>query len=337
MMTISYRTRQLLRRTASTILTVTAVLLVVAVCLLLWLQRFVVYTDQGAVLDFSHPKDVSQSQLPEQTQEIPQFTIHYRDDPYRDGLQQISGFYIDPEDLMADPEAVRTRLEQLPAGTPVMLDVKGYRGYFYYSTRVGKTTSGSYDMSKMDALIRYLADSDLYVIARMSALRDFDLVWNNSSYGLTTTSGVVYSDRSDYGLGYWLNPTSSKVMDYLTAVILELRDLGFDEVVLYNFCFPDAGNLSFKGDRDAAILEAAETLMQACTDESFTLSFASSNPGFVLPEGLCRLYLEDIAPEDAQAAWTTAAMEEKRLYLVFMTPSDDARYDIENGILRPLP
>lgn len=336
-MAISYRTRQLLRRSFSTVLTVTLALLVVLLCLLLWLQRFVVYTDEGVVLDFSQPKDLSQSQLPEPPKDAPQFTIHYRDDPFRDGLQQLSGFYIDPEDLMADPEAVRTRLELLPAGTPVLLDVKGYRGYFYYSTRVGKTTSGSYDMSKMDALIRYLVDSDLYVIARMSALRDFDLAHHNNSYGLYTTSSVLYADRSSYGLGYWLDPTNSKVTDYLVAVIKELRDLGFDEVVLSNFCFPTADNLAFKGDREAAISEAAQSLVSACSNESFTLSFASTDPGFTLPEGLCRLYLEDIAGENAQAVWDAAAIEDKRLYLVFFADSDDERYDIENGILRPLP
>ena len=64
---------------------------------------------------------------------------------------------------------------------------------------------------------------------------------------------------------------------------------------------------------------------------------ASSDPAFALPEGICRLYLEDIAPENAQSAWDAAAVEEKRLYLVFVAPNGDSRYEIENGILRPLP
>ena len=336
-MNISYRTRQLIRRCCSVTLTVAVVLLVVALCLILWLQRFVVYTDSGAVLDFSQSKDLPPSQIPQPTDAPPAVTIHYRDDPFREGLQQLSGYYINPEDLMDDPDAVRTRLEALPAGTPVLLDVKGYRGYFYYSTQVGKTTSSSYDMSKMDDFIRYLADSDLYVIAQMSALRDFDLVWNNNTYGLTTTSGVLYYDRSNYGLGYWLDPTNSKVMDYLEDVIKELRDLGFDEVVLQNFCFPSSENLAFKGDRSAAILNAAEDLIAACGSDSFTVSFSSTDPGFILPKGLCRLYLDGIAPEDAQDAWDAAAIADKRLYLVFFAESDDERYDIENGILRPLP
>ncbi len=336
-MNISYRTRQLLRRISTTALTVVAVVLVLTVCLLLWLQRFVVYTDQGAVLNFDRPKQLPQSQLPQIAETAPDVTIHYREDPFREGLQQLNGYYIDPADLMDDPEAVRARLEGLPAGTAVLLDVKGYRGYFYYSTSVGKTTSSSYDMSKMDAFIRYLADSDLYVIARMSALRDFDLVWNDNDCGLTMASGALYYDRGSYGLGYWLDPTDAKVMKYLADVVKELRDLGFDEVVLQNFCFPDSQDLSFKGDRAEVILQAAQALVTACGSDSFTLSFASDDPAYALPDGLCRLYLEDIAPENVQSAWNAAQIEDKRLNLVFIAPGSDGRYDMENGILLPLP
>ncbi len=336
-MNISYRTRQRIRRICTTALMVVSGVLIVVLCLILWLQRFVVYTDDGAVLKFERPKNLSQSQLPQPADTAPDVTIHFREDPFREGLQQLVGYYIDPQDLMDDPEAVRTRLEGLPAGTPVLLDVKGYRGYFYYSTKVGKTTSSSYDMAKMDAFIRYLADSDLYVIARMSSLRDFDLVWNDNGCGLTMSSGALYYDRGSYGLGYWLDPTDSKVMKYLTDVVRELKDLGFDEVVLQNFCFPDTNELSFKGDRSEALAQAAKTLLAACGSDSFTLSFSSGDPGYALPEGRCRLYLENISPENAQSAWNAAQTEDKRLNLVFVAPSNDQRYDIENGLLLPLP
>lgn len=335
-MKISYRTRQLIRRICRITATVLTVCLVVSVCAVLWLQRFIVYTDEGAKLVFDRPKDLPSGQLPQQS-DTPSVTIHYSDDPFREGLQQLLGYYIDPEDLMDDPDTVRLKLEQLPAGTPVLLDVKGYRGYFYYSTAVGRNTSSSYDISKMDDLIRWLSGSDLYVIARMSSLRDFDLVWNDDSCGLRKSSGVLYYDEGRYGLGYWLDPSNDKVMKYLTQIINELRDKGFDEVVLQNFCFPDTQSLAFSGDRDATLDKAAQQLMTACATDSFTISFSSTDPGFTLPEGRCRLYLEDIDPTDAQSAWESAQVEDKRLNLVFLAPSGDTRYEMENGILRPLP
>lgn len=335
-MNISFRARQRIRRIAGITAMVLVAVTVVTLCGVLWMQRFVVYTDQGVKLVFERPKNLPQSQLPQQTP-APSVTIHYSDHPFRESLQQLSGYFIDPQDLMDDPDAVRQKLEQLPAGTAVMLDVKGYRGYFYYSTTVGRNTSGSYDISKMDDLIRWLASSDLYVIARMSSLRDFDLAYHDNSCGLAKTSGVLYADNGRYGLGYWLDPANDKVVHYLTQVIRELRDKGFDEVVLQNFCFPDTDSLSFKGDKAAALSNAAADLIAACANESFTVSFASSDPAYVLPEGRCRLYLEDIAPDNAQSAWDAAAVEEKRLYLVFLAPDGDERYEIENGILRPLP
>ena len=129
-MNISYRTRQLIRRIAGITAMVLVVVTVVTLCGVLWLQRFVVYTDQGAKLVFDQPKKLPQSQLP-QPIPAPSVTIHYSDQPFREGLQQLSGYYIDPQSLMDDPDAVRQKLESLPAGTAVMLDVKGYRGYFY--------------------------------------------------------------------------------------------------------------------------------------------------------------------------------------------------------------
>ena len=335
-MNISYRTKLLLRRILGITAAVLVIAVLVSVCGVLWLQRFVVYTDEGAKLMFDQPKKLPAGRLP-QPPESPSVTIHYSDQPFREGLPQLSGYYIDPEDLMDDPEAVRLKLEQLPAGTAVLLDVKGYRGYFYYSTAVGRNTSSSYDIGKMDDLIRWLAGSELYVIARLSALRDFDLVWSDNSCGLRKNSGVLYYDEGRYGLGYWLDPTDDTVLRYLTQVLRELRELGFDEVVLQNFRFPDTENLAFPGDRAEALQEAAEELMTACANESCTISFASSTADYRLPEGRCRLYLEDIAPHEAQAAWDSANLDDKRLNLVFLAQDSDDRYQIENGILLPLP
>lgn len=336
-MSISYRTRQNLRRSVSIVLAVIGTTVLVLLCLLVWLQRFIVYTDDGVVLDFDRNHDFGQTQLPQVDSPSISATIHYDDTPFQEGLSQLSGYYIAAKDLMDDPQAVQSRLEQLPAGTAVLLDVKGYRGYFYYSTQVGLNTSSSYKIEKMDSFFQWLAQSDLYVIARMSSLRDFETVWHNESCGLLTTSGVLYYDRGDYGLGYWLDPTNATVQNFLIDVINELKSKGFDEVVLQNFCFPNADNLAFSGDKAQALEQCAQKLLSSCANDDFAISFSSEDPTFPLPEGRCRLYLENIAAADAQSAWEQVNMEEKRRYLVFIASGGDTRYDIENGILRPLP
>lgn len=333
-MNISYRTRQALRRIFSVVAVVLAVTVVVLLCLFTWLHRFVVYTDDGVILDFSRRDDVAGK--PPQDDTLPSITLRYDDTPFREGLQPISGYYVDVQELLKDTALVRSRLEQLPAGTPVLLDVKNYRGYFFYSTAVGAHTSGLVsDIGKVDELLAWLGQSDLYVIARMPALRDFVTAWDNNSYGLKKTSGSLYTDSGDYGIGCWLDPSNAAVQNYLIDVLNELKRLGFDEVVLEDFCFPQTDDLLFSADRDEALAQCAQRLIDACADDAFTVSFASDDPAFVLPEGRCRLYLQHISAEDAQAAWEQAAVADKRLYLVFIAESDDTRYEIENGILRP--
>lgn len=334
-MSISYRTRQNLRRSLTIGAIVLSIILVSLLCLLVWLQRFVVYTDEGVVLDFAR-KNASQSPSSPARPSLPEVSIVYNDTPFQEGLAPLSGYYIDAQDLMDDPDAVLKKLQQLPSGTAVLMDVKGYRGYYFYSTSAGDHTSGLYDLDKMDALIRWLGQSELYVIARMPALHDFVSVWDDNSLGLKTASGKLYTDQGQYGLGYWLDPTNAAVQSMLVDVIRELKNKGFDEVVLQDFCFPDTDSLAFSGDRAQALDQLAQKLVDSCAGEDFSLSFASSDPSFSLPEGRCRLFLEDISPENAQNAWQSVVMEDKQRYLVFIAPNGDTRYDIENGILRPL-
>lgn len=339
-MTVSYRTRQTLRRAFSVVGIMLAVTAAILLCLTVWLHRFVVYTDEGAILDFGR-RDESAAVRPQVPEALPSVSVTYGDSPFQEGLQQLSGYYITKADL-ADPQAVLEKVKLLPAGTTVMLDVKGYRGYCYYSTALGESYGQSkLDVKGVDELIAYLAQSDLYTVARMSSLWDFVTVWNDSSYGLTTASHTLYSDNGDAGsgesgIGYWLDPTLAATQNYLAGVINELKSLGFDEVVLDNFHFPNTENLSFSGDRGEALAQCALALTQACAGKDFVVSFCTDDPTFALPSEQSRLYLKNIAPESAQNAWEQATVADKRTGLVFLAVGGDTRYDIENGILQQL-
>ncbi len=332
-MILSYRTRQFLRRLFSTAAVVLSVLAVVLLCLFLWLQRFLVYTEQGVLLDFDRNNDLSQSQAPLPEASAPPVSILFDDKPYQEGMGQLIGFYIDAEDLMENIDAVQAQLQQLEPGTAVLLDLKGYRGNFYYSTKVGDSKSSSYDIAKMDKLIKYLADSELYAIARISAFRDYYYGLNNTSCGLAVSAGYLWMDT---GRAYWLDPGKEQVRTYLIQTVRELRDLGFDEVVLQNFCFPNTDSVIYKNDKAEVLAAAAEKLVTACSKEDFIISFSSNTPNFTLPGENCRLYLDNIAATEAQGAWDSVTVADKRQQLVFITATGDSRYDLGNGILRRL-
>ena len=127
----------------------------------------------------------------------------------------------------------------------------------------------------------------------------------------------------------------AEILTSITSVVTELKDMGFNEVVLTDFCFPDTDQIIFNGDRDQALAEAAQKLLSACGTEKFTLSFCVNDYTFPLPEGRCRMYLQDVnAPRVGEIA-SKVEIEDPETRLVFLCSSGDTRYD-EYGVLRAM-
>lgn len=334
-MILSYRTRHRLRRMLSGLLPALLLILAALICWLFWLQRFILYTPEGARLDFSLTAPAQPGVVPQKPQKQP-VDIEYVDHvplPTPDFQDQLlRGYYIDPEALQADVDAVIAQLEQLPEGSAVLLDVKNDWGYFFYSTTLGQQASSAYDIGKMDALLSYLADSQLYTIARLPGLRDYNYAKNNTECGLAVSQGYLWEDA---GRRYWLDPTQEGTLSFLIQVTRELRTLGFDEVVFTHFYVPQDRSIVFDADPKTAIETAAATLVQACATDRFTVSFALEDLTVVLPQEHCRLYLQNIAAVDVADVLEQVAAVNSRTQVVFLAETNDTRYD-QVGVLRPL-
>ncbi len=339
-MNLSYRAQRRIKR----IFSVIAILLVVAVvgdlCWMLWAGRYIIYDrDRGALLDLSlGPIPDGEGATPAEA--LPSVSIVYRDPgtdsplpPDEQTPTPISGYYIDVADLKTDISAVKAQLQALPAGTAVMLDLKNTTGHFYYTTELGKTSS-EVDIGQMDDLIEYLLSSDLYVIGRIPAFRDWAFGLDNVPCGLPKKNdgGALWMDDTNC---YWLDPTSDGTLEYLTQTTMELRLMGFDEIVYTDFRFPNTNSIVFNGDKEQAIADAAATLAQSCATDRFYVSFMSEKAEFVLPAGHSRLYLSDIAPEDIAATVELTAATDPKIQLLFLTATHDTRFD-EYCVLRPL-
>ncbi len=335
-MIFSYRTRQFFRRFFHLLLTVLAAALALALVWLLWLQRFVVYTPEGAVLDFYWNRDNSAAVEAKPLKPLEDIYIQYGPgiggSSSESGLQKLTGYYVGTDQLQEDLASVQQKLLSLPAGTPVLLDVKGIWGYFFYPTAVGNTTSTSFDMETMEAFFEAVNSAGLYTVARLPAFRDYDFARTHPSCALTRPNGYTYEDEDHC---YWLEPDNDTVLSYLIQITRELQRMGFDEVVFKDFCFPDTDKLSFEGDRDQVIAKAAKTLVTACASDSFLISFQTYDPGFPLPEGNCRLYLQDVAAADAESILAASGLENAAKRIVFLAETNDTRYDAA-GTLRPL-
>ncbi len=337
MINIPYRTRHALKRGALIALAVLLVAALVFFCWFLWLKRYVIYTrEQGAMLDMTLSE-----QIPAGEEAVPPAaaeTIHIY---YNEGenaintskeLTQITGYYADTAALEAGVDTVWAQAKALPAGTPVMVDVKSPKGNFYYNSAVSSGRHSRIDTAAMDAMIKDLSDKGVYLIARLPAFRDYAFGLASTSNGLFVKSGAYLWADDDYC--YWLNPASEGTLTYLVQIVTELRNLGFDEVVFEEFCFPDTKDLKFSEDKPTALANAANTLVTSCATENFAVSFVQ-DPGFALPEGRSRLYVLNAMAANAATIAQQTGLADPAVKLVFLTEVHDTRFDAYS-VLRPL-
>lgn len=334
-MTIPYRTRQIIKRTLQVLLIIALVLAIISCIAFVWLQRYVIYDRNGGIrFDFSL-ESVPQGDLIQQPSEPPTIPIDYFTEEDLKGasteLVQMIGYYVDTEAL-SDIAAVREQLVALPAGTPVLLDVKNIYGDFYYSSKLNSQRPSNIDTKAMDELIQLLSDRQLYAIARLPALRDYYYGLHHVPDGLPMPGGYLWADEY---YCYWLDPTSEGTITYLVQIITELKSLGFDEVVFNDFHFPDTQEIVFTQDKQQAIATAAQTLVTSCATDTFAVSFTGQDATFPLPAGRSRLYLTGVEASQAVTIAQQAAVTDPAIHLVFLTDVHDTRFDAY-GVLRPL-
>lgn len=333
-MNIPYRTQRVLKRIAMGVLPVLILALVAGVCWYIWAQRYVIYTADGqAILNFELPP-LADGQSPEKPSE-PDVSIRY-DSAVSEleavELAQMTGYYVEPGDL-ANLDVVKAQIQALPSGTPVMIDVKNIQGAFYYSSAVSDTRSSQVDVQKMDELIAWMKKQNIYAIAKFPALRDYTYGLNHVPDGVPHSSGgYLYQD--DDGC-YWLNPASQGTLSFLTQIIIELRNLGFDEVVLEDFCFPqNTDKIKVSGDRKELLTTAAAELLKVCANNRFALSFVKTEE-FTPPTGRSRLYIIGKDAAEAASVAANSGVEDPAINLVFLTELHDTRFNVYS-VLRPL-
>lgn len=334
---IPYRIRQLFKRSFLTVLILLMVIVLVIGVWFLWLERFIVYTENGIRFDFQL-QDIPEGQFVSPPDTRPTVPIIYADDEEQEELvsyelKQMIGYYID-KTALEDIATVRQQLSQLPAGTPVMMDVKNIYGSFFYSSKVCSQRDSSYDTAQVDGLIAYMKELGLYPIARLPALRDYYYGLNHVPDGLPEAGGYGWLWQDEFYC-YWLDPTKEGTVSYLIDIITELKSLGFREAVFYDFCFPDTDKITFHGDKEEAIANAAKLLVTSCATDKFALSFEGTDVAFPLPEGRSRLYITGIAASEVATIAQQVQVSDPTINLVFLTEVHDTRFD-RYSVLRPL-
>ena len=344
-MIIPYRTQQSLRRLGVTLLALMMLLVVVLLCWFLWLQRYIVYTGDGAKLDFDISLDLSGGELAQKPQPPSVGDLVFTEgsnlfDESSKELARFSGYRVTLDAIKADIDAVRADIFALPKGTTILLELKTKRGEFAYSTTLGPNVKGL-DSTRVDELIVDLRSSGYYIIAQVPAFIEyeyfmFDSVhWSRNVNGLSKANGNALWEDSSNRPCFWLNPGSDGARSYLIQIVSELRSFGFNEVAFSYFQFPDTDQVKFTGDRAATLAEAAEVLVKTCATETFAVSFIRGNADLPLPEGRTRLYLTGVSAGDVAIMAGRVNSANPKVQLVFFADTNDTRFD-DYCVLRPI-
>ena len=338
-MTLTFRTRRRLKGLFIALLSLTMAFILAWLGWVVYLERYIIYTRDGVVLNLDLDLDQYDEGVvatpPDANETVPIF--------YNEGsnaqemnaeLTQLWGYYISFDDLAKDINACRDQLALLPAGTPVMIELKSGYGKFHYSTSVpGAELSDSLNIAEVDSLIQDLRSRNLYLIAKVSAFRD-------RAYGLKNVpQGIYHVNKKglwpDNNNCYWLNPTNPTVLSYISSIVQELKEMDFDEVLLADFSVPVSDKVYFKEDRTEALKNAANTIIESCGSEYFTVSFGVTSSTFPLPEGRTRMYLSGVEAQNVGAVIAQSKVENAEIRIVFLADTNDTRYD-EYGVMRPL-
>ena len=337
-MSIPYRHRRMLNRLGIAALIFLLTFLVAWLCWVVWLQRYVVYTSSGAKLDFNQSSyEISGVEAAPAPTNM-EVSIFYNEgadaiDTTKE-MTQLSGYYITGDMYKEDLNNILLQVERLPNSTPIMVDMKGPFGTFFYQSKLGEAiTSQSTDIQGVAGLLNRIEKKGFYKISRISAFRDRTVGENHVSSGLYMLSRAGL--WMDEGGMYWLDPTNATTINWISSVVLELKEMGFDEVLLDNFRFPNSEQYIFNGDKTEALQSAATKIVEACASNKFVISFGVDDPTFQLPDERSRIYLSNVDAGNVSSKVSQVTFDDPEIRLVFLSETGDTRYD-KYSVMRSL-
>lgn len=328
---IPYRTRVRLRKLGIALAIAAVLLLLTAIGLVIYFQRFLVYSADGVRLEFS--PSTAQTDTPQKLEPLPdpQIVVDTSAESDTSAMSRLSGLYV-TADMLDDTDTILDEISQTEGQVAVLLDVKSIYGNFYYSTSItGAETSSSVDIAAVDQFIADLnANGRVYLMARVPAFRDSAYALAHQSSGLPLENGALWMDSDSC---YWLDPADSLVLSYLQDIIRELEALGFDEVVFTDFAFPASENISYDGDRSAAVLDAAQRLRSNVTGDAL-LSLVTTDASLAAYADRVYLTTDDGAQVQSLTQSFADVYDTLEEHIVFLTDSRDTRF-AQYGLLRP--
>lgn len=336
----SYRNKRTLRRAGRIALGVVLGVLALFICRVIYLERYVTYTADGAKLDYE--QKLSRTDIDPETLDPEQFPFETildeteSSDEANAATAQFQGVYITTTMMATDLDAVLEAVDALDEETTaVMIDAKSIFGFYYYSTELAGAETADADIEAVDKLIsRLTAKEGLTVIARVPAFCDPEYALKHQDDALPLYTGALWTDENNC---YWLNPYKNDVQGYLVSIAIELSRRGFDEVLFDGFYFPSDDRIAWKSDitREDAVLDAALNISDNLYGYDIGVSFGSESEA--IAKYATRMYVTTEDPTRVSELRETLGetLSDLPAQLVFLTASRDTRFE-ECSVLRPL-
>lgn len=212
------------------------------------LQKYIVYGKDGLSLDLSGSgiaveENVSEDDSiladpvtdPQVVVELPDFSD--MESRVSSDLDEIQALYVSADNMTAQDLSY---YPSILADSPVkynalVLNIKGDDGLLRYFSTIPMV--GSYGVNGTESLGESLAtlkQSGIWLVAEVSCLADSAMAVRNAPLSLKNAMGGTLTDEN----GSWLDPYNSGVRGYLTDMMDELKEMGFDEVLFTNLRLP---------------------------------------------------------------------------------------------------
>ena len=241
-----YRGRRTLTDILKLIAIILGILVILAAAGVIYLQRYVVYTDEGTKLELppflQMLRGGDSAREPEGSASLPgpgDLSIDIQPAGSQSEPQEAVGFALTlPVSAVVDGSAAG-RLAEAGADA-LILEMKSRDGRLAWLSEqpVARRSRVNGTQEVNDALAQWNA-GEVYTIARVCCFRDDSAPYYNNSQALRRGNG---NWKDELGLR-WLSPAQDDAQAYIAGLCGELAAMGFDEIILEDFHFPVQGDL----------------------------------------------------------------------------------------------
>jgi len=141
----------------------------------------------------------------------------------------------------------------------VVIDIKGEDGLLNYETNIEKVNeiqAVSENPVQINTVLQKLHDNGIYVIGRISCFKDNKAPIKIRSISVQVSNGGQWRHNNQR----WINAYSTQGWEYLADIAIEACNLGFDEIMLAEVKFPDAGQLNLIDYKENADVKKSDAL-----------------------------------------------------------------------------